>query len=242
VTWRCIQLGNTLASDLGEGPSPSTRAKQRERLIQSVALSLSEPQRASKRRALGVGFAFALVTIVLVVCGIRWSHAQRAIRATWNGAPLYGPSVVEAATNRPQSLEFSEGSQVLLEPDSRVSLLRMSNHYADLTLDDGHILASIRRHTGVTWTFVENLPGTPYLLDAATKLKKEATFRLVGSINVAAGAGPAVDLAHGILRPHAAGGRQPALQRHLGALPEREICLLPLRRQARRRDRCCWRR
>jgi hypothetical protein len=30
----------------------------------------------------------------------------------------------------------------------------MSNHYADLTLDDGHILASIRRHTGVTWTFV----------------------------------------------------------------------------------------
>jgi glycosyltransferase involved in cell wall biosynthesis len=30
--------------------------------------------------------------------------------------------------------------------------------------------------------------GTPYLLDAATKLKKEATFRLVGSINVAAGA------------------------------------------------------
>jgi len=154
VTWRCIQLGNTLASDLGEGPSPATRAKQRERLIQSVALSLSELQPASKRRALGVAFAFALVTIALVVCGIRWSHAQRAIRATWNGAPLYGPSVVEAATNRPQSLEFTEGSQVLLEPDTRVSLARMSDHYANLTLDDGHILASIRKHTGITWTFV----------------------------------------------------------------------------------------
>jgi TolA-binding protein len=30
----------------------------------------------------------------------------------------------------------------------------MSDHNADLTLDDGHILASIRRHTGITWTFV----------------------------------------------------------------------------------------
>ena len=154
MTWRCIQLGNRLASDLGEGPSAATRIKQRERLIQSVELGLGELQRGSKRRALVTAFAFAVAAIVLVVCGIRWSHTQRAIHATWNGASLYGPSVVEAATNRPQSLEFTEGSQVLLEPDTRVSLARMSDHDANLTLDDGHILASIRKHAGITWTFV----------------------------------------------------------------------------------------
>ena len=154
MTWRSIQLGNRLASDLGEGPSAATRMKQRERLIQSVELGLAEPQRGSKRRALGTAFAFAVAAIVLVVCGIRWSHTRRAIHATWNGASVYGPSVLEAATNRPQSLEFSEGSEVLLEPDTRVSLASVSDHNADLTLDDGHILASIRKHTGITWTFV----------------------------------------------------------------------------------------
>ena len=154
MTWRSIQLGDRLASDLGEGPSAATRMKQRERLIQSVELGFGEPQRGSKRRALGTASAFAVASIVLVICGIRWSRTQRAIHATWNGASVYGPSVLEGATNRPQSLEFSEGSQVLLEPDTRVSLARMSDHNADLTLDDGHILASIRRHTGITWTFV----------------------------------------------------------------------------------------
>jgi hypothetical protein len=154
VTWRGIQLGNRLASALGEGPSTATRMKQRERLIQSVELGLGEPQCGSRRRALVAALAFAVATIVLVVCGIRWSHTQPAIHATWNGVSVYGPSVLEAATNRPQSLEFSEGSQVLLEPDTRLSLARISDRNADLTLDDGHILASIRKHTGVTWTFV----------------------------------------------------------------------------------------
>ena len=154
MTWRSIQLGNRLASDLGEGPSAATRMEQRQRLIQSVELGLSEPQRGPNRKAVGTAFAFAVAAIVLVVCGIRWSHTQRTIHATWNGASVYGPRVLEAATNRPQSLEFSEGSQVLLEPDTRVSLARMSDHNADLTLDDGHILASIRKHTGISWTFV----------------------------------------------------------------------------------------
>jgi len=154
VTWHSIQLGKRLASDLGEGPSSATRTKQRERLIQSVELGLGEPQRGTKRRALGVAFAFGVAAIVLVVCGIRWSETHRAIHATWNGASLYGPSMVEAATNRPQSLDFTEGSQVLLEPDTRVRLARMSDQDAHVTLDDGHILASIRKHTGITWTFV----------------------------------------------------------------------------------------
>jgi len=170
VTWRSIQLGKRLASDLGEGPSAATRMKQRERLIQSVELGLGEPQRGSMRRAVGTAFAFAVATIVLVVCGIRWSHTQRAVHATWNGATVYGPSVIEAATNRPQSLEFSEGSQVLLEPDTRVSLAPMSVHNTDLTLDDGHILANIRKHTGITWTFVAGpyrirVVGTRFTID-----------------------------------------------------------------------------
>ena len=154
MTWRSIQLGNRLASDLGQGPSEATRMKQRESLIQSVALSLREPQRGSKRRALGTVFAFAVAAVVLAVCWIRWSHTERAIHATWNGASVYGSGVLEAATNRPQSLEFSEGSQVLLEPDTRIRLASVSDHNADLTLDDGHILANIRKHTGITWTFV----------------------------------------------------------------------------------------
>jgi TolA-binding protein len=144
--------------------------KQRERLIQSVEFGLGEPQRSSKRRAVGTAYAFAVAAMVLIVCGIRWSHTQRAVHATWNGATVYGPSVIEAATNRPQSLEFSEGSQVLLEPDTRVSLAPMSAHNTDLTLDDGHILANIRKHTGITWTFVAGpyrirVVGTRFTID-----------------------------------------------------------------------------
>jgi len=170
VTWRSIQLGNRLASDLGEGPSAATQMKQRERLIQSVEFGLGEQQRGSQRRAVGTAFTFAVAAIVLVVCGVRWSHTQQAVHATWNGATLYGPSVIEAATSRPQSLEFSEGSQVLLEPDTRVSLAPMSDHNTDLTLDDGHILANIRKHTGISWTFVAGpyrirVVGTRFTID-----------------------------------------------------------------------------
>jgi len=154
VTSHGTQLGDRLARNLGKGPSAATQMKQRARLIQSVELGLGKPQRDWKPRALGTAVAFAVAAIVLVVIGIRWSHTQRAIHVTWNGASLNGPSVVEAATNRPQSLEFTEGSQVLLEPDTRVSLARLSDHDANLTLDNGHLLASIRKHTGITWTFV----------------------------------------------------------------------------------------
>jgi len=152
VTGRRIQLGDRLATALGDGPSASSRIKQRERLIRSVELGLDAPQRGSKPQAMGAALAIAVAAIALVVYVVRWSSTERAIHATWNGVSLYGPSVVEAATNRPQSLEFTEGSEVLLEPDTRVNLVSMSNHEANLNLDDGHILASIRKHTGVTWT------------------------------------------------------------------------------------------
>jgi hypothetical protein len=83
---------------------------------------------------------------------------------------VYGPSAFEAAAAHPESLDFSEGSQLLLEPDTRARLLELSATKAALVLEDGHILASIRKHTGVTWTiaagpFAVRVVGTRFTLD-----------------------------------------------------------------------------
>ena len=147
-----IQLGEKLAGALGEGPSAETQTHQRKRLVEAVGLGVGSPWLGSKRRAVGAALALAVAAIALVVFGVRWLHPRAAFHATWNGTSVYGPSAFEAATSRPQSLEFSEGSQILLEPDTRASLSRLSDHNADLTLDEGHMLASIRKHTGIVWT------------------------------------------------------------------------------------------
>lgn len=148
-----MQLGEKLATSLGEGPSAETVATQRARLVEAASTVVVEPTWSSKRRAAGIALAFAVAALALVVLGVGWLHPPPAFHATWNGATVVAPSVLEAATSRPQSLEFSEGSQILLEPDTRASLSRLSAKNADLTLDEGHILASIHKHTGTTWTF-----------------------------------------------------------------------------------------
>jgi hypothetical protein len=148
-----IQLGEKLATSLGEGPGAETLAAQRARLVEAASTAVVESTWSSKRRAAGITLAFAVAALALVVLGVRWLHPRPALHATWNGATVVAPSVFEAATSRPQSLEFSEGSQILLEPDTRASLSRLSAKNADLTLDEGHILASIHKHTGITWTF-----------------------------------------------------------------------------------------
>src|SRR5512141_3297545 len=107
------QLGEKLASALGDGPGAATRARQRERLIQAVGHG--DLRRGSKRQTLGTLLTCAAAAVVLVIFGLRWLHMQRTIHATWNDASVYGPAVFEAAANHPQSLDFSEGSQVLLE-------------------------------------------------------------------------------------------------------------------------------
>lgn len=165
-----VQLGEKLASTLGEGPSADTRANQRRRLVETFSPAAVELSKRSQRRAAGFAFAFAIAAIAMVVLGARWLHPRPALHATWNGATVVAPSVFEAATSRPQSLEFSEGSQILLEPDTRASLSQLSAKNAEFTLDEGHILASIHKHTGIVWTFAAGpyrvrVVGTRFTID-----------------------------------------------------------------------------
>jgi hypothetical protein len=151
MTPNCNQFGRRLADALGEGPSSSTIARQRDRLVRSVNLAPLERKTGIVHRRV-VALAFAAAALALVFFGIRWSHTQQTIHATWGGHSVYGPAVFEATAAHPQSLDFSDGSQLLLEPDTRASLVHLSNGLAELTLEDGHILASIRKHTGINWS------------------------------------------------------------------------------------------
>jgi hypothetical protein len=192
MTGGCIQLGEKLANALGDGPSAATRTRQRERLIHSVGRGRGELQLGSKRRTLGTLLTFAAAAIALGIFGVRWLNTQRTMHATWNDASVYGPAVFEAAANHPQSLDFSEGSQVLLEPDTRASLARLSNRNADLTLDDGHILASIRKHTGIDWTFAAGpyrirVVGTRFTVDWDRERRQLRVAVREGRVNVSGG-------------------------------------------------------
>jgi hypothetical protein len=163
------RFGQALHLALGDGPSPTTVAAQRRRLLAS--LERTEPRLRGELTPLRIAaLALAAGLALALVLGLRGSLRRGEMYATWSGRSVQGPSAFEAAAAHPESVDFSEGSQLLLEPDTRARLLELSATKAALVLEDGHILASIRKHTGVTWTIAAGpynvrVVGTRFTLD-----------------------------------------------------------------------------
>jgi hypothetical protein len=162
------RLGEALAAALGEGPSLAAVAAQRMRLLASLGAKPRSLGRWSPRMRT-MALAAAAAAMLLVAFALR-RYPRTDLHVTWGGRAIHGPAEFEAVAPRPQSLDFSEGSQLLLEPGTRAKLLHLSSIDTTLALDDGHILASIRQHTGITWTITAGpyrvqVVGTRFTLD-----------------------------------------------------------------------------
>ena len=76
-------------------------------------------------------------------------------------------SYVSATTAKPLDLHFSEGSQVVLQPQARVRVAGTTSHGATMILEDGHARADIVHRAGTDWRilagpYVVGITGTSF--------------------------------------------------------------------------------
>lgn len=202
-------FGRAFAAALGTGPSRSTLNAQRAALEGLVARYDQERRAASVRKAApwaATGTALCLAAGVAL-----WARfAPHAVQASFEGRPVL-PSA-ELAARDTQELSFSDGSAVVLSPATRAVITHVASDRAELRLKEGHLSASIRKKTGITWTigagpYSVRVVGTEFSVDwqrSSETLKvsvNEGRVRVfgadLGAEGIALDAGASLERHHG---------------------------------------------
>ena len=95
-------------------------------------------------------FAFAL-GVVLV---LRLSSRPAALTFEVDGAPGVAKTWLAAPHSEAVRLHFSEGSNVRLEPDSKLRIVELNDAGASLSLESGHVHCEVAHRTGTAWKVV----------------------------------------------------------------------------------------
>lgn len=159
--------GQAIAQGLGTGPRRGTLATQeleiRAMAVRGRVSSPSAPWRGGSlpwragfsstwRVAGAVALALAFVVMASAVLRRAETPDGALLHAKWDGKPVddHAALVTDAAAEK--TLAFSDGSRIVLERATAARLAGLGGTRAELTLTRGHIDASIRKRTGVTWT------------------------------------------------------------------------------------------
>jgi FecR protein len=139
------RLGEALSAALATGPSRTTLASQRAATLQAMRNSLA-PRRSWTWPAV------ALVLAVLTVVTLSWVRAGPAeLNASYRGRTLAERVQVTGSSPEGEALEFSDGSRIVLNQRSQISVSRLSRERAQIELNHGRIAARIRKGTGRAW-------------------------------------------------------------------------------------------
>jgi hypothetical protein len=142
------EVGEKVASALGEGPNRATLAAQRVRIMEMAQASF-RPRPGPNLRAL----ALALVPVAVVAAAIAlFVTRDRAFDAHFHGVGVEVDARIVANDGLFEPLDFSDGSRITLEPRAAATLSELTPKHAGLRVDGGRVLANIRKHPGVTWT------------------------------------------------------------------------------------------
>jgi hypothetical protein len=141
------EVGEKFANALGEGPSRATLAAQRVRIMEMAQRSF-RPRARPNFRALALACVPVAALVLVVVFAIT---RERAFEATWKGASIAPQTPIEARETASGRLDFSDGSQVTLEPHAVATLSELSREHATLRVDRGRVSASIRKHPDRHW-------------------------------------------------------------------------------------------
>jgi hypothetical protein len=182
------EVGRKLATALGEGPGRSTLAAQRVLVIEMAQRSFRpRPRPTAWTYALAAGVVLAAVALTVTVFSMR----VRPIEARFRGVPISMDAPLAAAEKTSDALDFSDGSQVVLEKSARATLSELTPKHAALRLEKGRVSASIHKHPGMSWTvmagpYAVTVVGTRFSVDwdertsALEVLVREGRVRVTG--------------------------------------------------------------
>ena len=104
-----------------------------------------------------------------------WARYQREmaplepLQFVLQGTSLGAEQSIEAPADAPAELVFSDGSQVILAPGARISVLAMDSHGARVALASGDLEVKVKHRDGSSWrfeagTFAVGVRGTAFHL------------------------------------------------------------------------------
>jgi hypothetical protein len=197
-------FGEALGEALGNGPPRSALALQRQQLVSALE---------AKRRPALVGFwlplagAAALTLALALVFFVKRTSPAAELQASFAGKPVQAHSVLAAASDNSRTLDFSDGSSVVLAPSARAVLAPITREQAGLKLEGGQIFASIQHTEGLHWS-VDAGPYRVHVVGTRFSVAwKDGNFRVdvsEGRVRVTGGdlpvSGVAVDAGSGLER------------------------------------------
>ncbi|HEX6271882.1 MAG TPA: FecR domain-containing protein [Polyangiaceae bacterium] len=160
------EVGERFGTALGEGPSRATLAAQR-------VLVMEMAQRSFRERPRPSAWTYALLFVpvaALATAFAVFSTRPRALEAHFQGVALAVDARLRASERSSDALDFSDGSQVVLERNARATLSALSSEHAALRLERGRVSASIRKQPGMTWAvmagpYAVHVVGTKFSVD-----------------------------------------------------------------------------
>jgi TolA-binding protein len=135
------ELGKRLHDALEQGPSQARRAAQRKE-VESMA---SLPARRSPFVWIG---AAATVTAACLVAVFLYTQLHTSSDPFEH---LVGSETNPATTDNTRLVQFRDGSQIMLSPDTRLHVSRATRGNVSLTLDAGTVDVDVRQKGTTTW-------------------------------------------------------------------------------------------
>jgi hypothetical protein len=159
------EFGRALDDALGDGPPDVALRVQRANVLEAMHRVDRPLERVRWEFAAGL-LAVALVASALFV----WQNRNEAASASLRGgAELVASSTVTSGEHA-ETIDFSDGSRVLLEPRAAARVVRLDRQYTELALKSGKLEASVQHREGASWTIVAgpyevHVVGTKFTVD-----------------------------------------------------------------------------
>jgi hypothetical protein len=159
------EFGRALDDALGDGPPDVALRVQRANVLEAMHRVDRPLQRVRWELAAGL-LAVALAVSTLFVWQNRNEAASASVRG---GGELIASSMVTSGEHA-ETIDFSDGSRVLLEPRAAARVVRLDRQSTELALKSGKLEANVQHREGASWTIVAgpyevHVVGTKFTVD-----------------------------------------------------------------------------
>jgi TolA-binding protein len=129
--------------------------RQRLEGARSLVARLTEKRRGIRLSARSIA-ASALVAGVIVfgiLTGLRGRFVTHALSYAIDDGHVGKGGIIEAESSNPPTLRFSDGTEVLLSPETKASLRSVDSHGARVSLVEGSAHVDVVHKAGASWLF-----------------------------------------------------------------------------------------
>lgn len=146
-------LGRHVAATLDGAADERARALDEARRG-FLLVELGESRRPRSFFASRVVWAFALTAAAATAAFLRFNVRHSALTFDVDGVPGVAKTWLAAPHSVPLQLRFSEGTNVRLEPDSKLRIVELSEPGASLSLESGHVHCEVVHRKDSAWKVV----------------------------------------------------------------------------------------